>query len=83
MIHRTRTVSDAFSVDSRALDHSPFSSPFSYLVVPYVEEETPERRESRESRTIMAGHLQPNVIMREVGFYVCVYLCVSVSVKIP
>ena len=35
-----------------------------------------DAREARESRTLMVGHLQPNVIMR----VVCVFVCVSVSV---
>ena len=59
---------------------TPFSSPFSYLVVPSVEEETPERREARENRAIMVGHLQPNVIMKVVCVYVRVLVRVCVCV---
>ena len=68
MIHRTRTRSEAFSVDSRALHPSLFSSPVSYLVVPSVEEETPGKPEPSTERD------------RESGTCICMCVCMCVCV---
>ena len=77
MIHRTRTGSDAFSVDF--LRSSLFYSSFSFLVVLFVEEETPETREPEKAEPSWSERDHESGMC----FCECVCMCVySVILKV-